>query len=225
MDHQTHIILVDPHPEGVGRTDDPDLAIDKLFESRFFLCTVHSGVKARDREGLLLTEEIGQLVHAALRCAVDNAGAGLFLTKELLEQVKDMALFIETGTLNDGIFEVGTFNPAFQSEKRSGLFIEKLGANILNHIRFGGRGIAEDRRHGNLLFLGNCGDGLGAVEIVRAKIMSPFRQAVRFVKYPATDLTLSYCLFDCAVAQLLGGDIEQGDIPHADLFKNRASLW
>lgn len=55
--------------------------------------------------------------------------------------------------------------------------------------------------------------------------MAPFRQAVCFVKDPATDLTLPYCLFDSAVAQLFGGDIEQGDIPHADLFKNCASLW
>lgn len=46
MDHQTHIILVDPHPEGIGRADDPDLAIDKLFEGGFLLGTVHAGVKA-----------------------------------------------------------------------------------------------------------------------------------------------------------------------------------
>ena len=44
------------------------------------------------------------------------------------------------------------------------------------------------------------------------------------VKYPATDLTLSYGSLDGAIAKLLGGDIEQGDIPHADLFENRTTF-
>ena len=83
-------------------------------------------------------------------------------------------MFIETGAFDDCVLEVCSLNPPFQSAQWLGQLVEKLVADVCNHIRLGRCCVAKDWWNGDLLLAGNGSDGLGAVEIIWAKIMAPF---------------------------------------------------
>ena len=59
------------------------------------------------------------------------------------------------------------------------------------------------------------GDEAGDVAVIRPEILAPFRQAVRLVENPGADFPLRQHLAHAAIAQLLGGDEQDADIPQA----------
>ena len=90
-------------------------------------------------------------------------------------------------------------------------------ADIRDDIRLGRCGEAEDRRRPVLL----AGlDESGDVEVVRAEVMPPLGQAMRFIEYPGADLPVHQGIGERDAAELLGCDEDQSEITQAKLVQH-----
>ena len=111
-------------------------------------------------------------------------------------------------------------HPGFEELEFLAQFPLEMIEDFAFDIDFGGRGKA-----------GHCGEGLMPVsrkfpneachvEIVGSKIVPPFGKAVGLVDHPRTDLAKADDFPKGAVAELLGGHVEDGHIAQADAFEH-----
>ena len=92
--------------------------------------------------------------------------------------------------------------------------------DLLDDITFGGCREAGDGRRRNSLLRRHFTDKARNIQIVRPERVSPAGETVRFVEYPAADLTLPDHLPERDIAQLLRGDIQDGDITKTNPLKH-----
>jgi len=84
--------------------------------------------------------------------------------------------------------QVGAFGAAVEDLQLDAEPVAEMPDDVLGHVRFGGRGQAQHRRHrSGARFLT---DEAPQIAVIGAEIVPPSRQAVRFVHDPAADLAL-----------------------------------
>lgn len=92
-------------------------------------------------------------------------------------------------------------------------FILEMLFDIFDYIGLGGCSQTHYRR--NRRFTCSFSDKTTNVAVIRTKIMTPFRKAVRFIQYPSADFTLIYHPANSGAAQLLWRNKKNAGIAEA----------
>lgn len=97
-----------------------------------------------------------------------------------------------------------------------------MALDICEHIRLGRRGKTTNLRQ--RLITGVHPDEAGDIQVVWPKVATPFRQAMRLIENPGTDLTLADRSPESLVAELLGRYQQNADIAHLDFLQYLGAL-
>ena len=212
MDHQAHILLVDPQAEGIGGADDPRGTGDELLLHLPLLAHIETCVKrfGCPRHPL---QVFRSLFSVCPRRGVHDSRT--FFRQTLFQDIVDLGELL--GRIHQLDFEAQVFPLHGAFEKGQGLpqFPVEMLQDLLLDIRFGRRGETGDRRNRHSLLLGKLADEARDVQIIGSEVVSPLGQTVRFVEHPAADFALFDHLAEGAVAQLFGRYVEQSDIAQA----------
>ena len=221
MHHQAHVVLVDPHTEGIGGADHLQLASDEGVLDAAFLGHLEPGMETLGAPALGL-EMAGQFLHPAPTRGIDHGRA--LLAQMFLEQgVEPRELLLATGE-QDVELQVRALLPTLEQTQRDPEFLLEVLADLLDHLGLGGRREAGDRRHRHALALGQLADEARGVEIVGPEVMTPLGEAVRLVEHPGADLAALEHLAEGCVAQLFGRDVEDGDVTQTHPLQHVAAL-
>src|SRR3989344_530707 len=107
------------------------------------------------------------------------------------------------------------------SEGDAQTFLEML-LDILKHVGLSGR--RETPYRGQLALAGELLNEARNIEVVRSKIRAPFRQAVRFVEDPGTNLTLGNGAPKRLIAKLLRRHQQNAHITELDHLQHLGTL-
>ena len=215
MDHQSHVGLVDTHAEGVGGGDDAQFAGDEGFLRVLLGFRRQAGVIGRGRQAFL-PEKLRQLFGLLARGAVGDGTAG-FLCRQLVgDQAADQIVFFARRSRDDVETQVVAPGAAVEHAHGDTQLVAEVPDDVGDDFRLGGGRQALDQRQ-RLVRRGVAafGDEAGDVAVIRPEILAPFRQAMRLVENPGADFPLRQHLAHAAIAQLLGGDEQDADIPQA----------
>ena len=215
MDHQSHVGLVDTHAEGVGGGDDAQFAGDEGFLRVLLGFRRQAGVIGRGRQALF-PEKLRQLFGLLARGAVGDGATGFFRRQLVGDQAADQVVFFARRGRDDVEAQVVAPGAAVEHAHGDTQLVAEVPDDVGDDFRLGGGRQALDQRQ-RLVRRGVAafGDEAGDVAVIRPEILPPFRQAVRLVENPGADFPLRQHLSHAAIAQLLGGDEQDADIPQA----------
>ncbi len=227
MDDEAHIGLVHAHAEGVGGDDHPQFAgdertLDLLFQTRFEPGVIMGAGPAH------VLEKAGYFLGAGalagknngttdLRCAAGEA--------ELhLQKAVDQRIFLRRADGNDFVVQVFPLVAAIEDAQAHAQRFLEVGTDVFDDLLLGGCGKATHWRH----FFGRLGvafaDEARHIEIIGAKVVAPFGQAVRLVEHPGADPAHADGFDEGAVAELLGRNQQNAGIAEAYLVQHVAPL-
>lgn len=195
MVDRANVGFVDAHPEGDGGANHGDRAghegvLD--FRARF---GAKSGVVGSG-EDVVFFEEGSERFRAVLEGGVDDGG----LSGRCLKFFEEVGSAFVVGERGDGEIEVGAIEGELVVV--GGLDV-KITADIAGDLRGGGGGEAENA--GDLEFGGEAGE----LEVVGAKVVAPFGNAVGFVDGEEGELGLGEAGAEFLVGEAFGGDVEE----------------
>ena len=216
MHHQPDVRLVDAHAEGVGRRDHPQIADAEAFLDRLLLVRGQTGMKAFRCQPLLL-QKLRHLLGRTTGRAIDDRARCTFLGQALFDDVEDVAKLGAAPRGADLEAEVGTGRPAVQQQQLGPQPVLEMVADILDHLRLGRGGQADDRRgvHVTRRLLDEARD----VAVIWAEVVAPFRDAMRLVQHPEADLALFQHVAHADAAQLFGRDEQHRRLAQPNLFQ------
>jgi len=118
--------------------------------------------------------------------------------------------------------QIGSLVPSGEHLEFNAQAFPEVALNIREHIGLGRRGKTADLRQ--RLVTGVLPDEAGHIKVVWPKVAAPFRQAVRLIENPGTNLTLTDRSPESLVAELLGRHKQNADIAHLDLLQYLGAL-
>ena len=215
VDDEADVVLVDAHAERVGGADDLHAAGDEVVLDALLLGRGETGVEvfAGPTVG---PEEFGRELGVLAPRAEDDGTAAATGREVFREEFADLPEFSVLARLLDGELEVRPFDAPFEGAELAAGLLEEVREDLVLHLLLGGGGEAGDRGNGRAHGGGEFADESGGVEVIRAEVVSPFREAMGFIEDPAADLAGGDGGAEGAVAELLGRDVEDGDVAHLD---------
>ncbi len=214
VDHQPDVRLVDPHAEGVGRGDDPEPAVAETLLHLLFPLRLEAGVEMV-RVHSARHEELRDLLGSAARGAVDDGARRSPGDRPSLEERQDVGVLAVLSGLDHLEGEVVAERPAVDQLQLDPEARPEMVEDVAQHARLGRRGQADHRRRRSVA--AELPDEAADVAVVRPEIVAPFREAMRLVDDPVSDLALSEDRPDRGVPGLLGRDQQHRRVaePHA----------
>ena len=110
--------------------------------------------------------------------------------------------------------QVGTFGAAVEDLQPDAELVLEVAYDVPGHVRLGGRGQAQHRRHRP--GTGLLPDEAAHVTVIGPEVVPPARQAVRLVQHPAADLALVEHPAQGTGAKLLRRDDQNARISQPD---------
>ena len=224
VDDEPHILLVDPHAEGVGRADDRGGAGDETVLDTFLQRRLQTGVEGFCRVAMCL-EQFGQPFGVLSPGTIDDYAALAIVAAA--KQVENRLVLLVTGDLLDLVVQIDALVPSGELPHLQTQFAQDDIDDLRFDIFFRRGSEALDRRDADVFPFGEFADEADRIEIVGAEVVAPFRQAVRLVKDPGADLPLADGGAEGRIAQLLRRNQQDADIAEADAFQipPRAPAW
>ena len=143
MDDQAHVRLVHAHAEGVGRGDHPHAAGEEGLLHRALVRWQHATVEIAAGQ-IGIGEETRDFFHRLLACA-ENDCAALF-TQCVLQQAQHLRVLGCRWRRAHFIVKILTAYAALESVEHNAQALLEVLADVVHHIRLGGRREAEHRR-------------------------------------------------------------------------------
>ena len=224
VDDQPHVGLVDAHAEGVGRGDDAQRAGNEgllgfLLGLRWQLGVVRRGGQP------LVAEKARELFGLLARGAVGDGAAADLRRQVLLDQAGHLLELFRHGGLDDVELEVLALRAAVQRAHLDAQLLAEMADDVGDDFRLGGcRQTLDQGQVTARCILRRLADEAGDVAVVRAKVLPPLRQAVRFVENPGADFALRQHLAHAAIAQLFRGDEQDADVAQPHAFEHVGTL-
>ena len=213
VDNQPHVRLVDPHAEGVGGRDDPQLALDEALLHALLDLGRQLGMEVIRRDVLLL-EEFRHLLGLPARRAVDDGATGHVRRKIRHQYLVKVSELLAAGGRYHREFQVLALSAAVEDRQLDAELVAEMGRNVLHHFRLRGCGEAEHRRNRTLSRL--LADEAPHVAVVGPEVVPPLRQAVGFVQHPGGDLALLERPAQARIAELLRRDDKYARVSESD---------
>ena len=181
--HEANIGLVDTHPEGVGRHDDAQRARDEVLLDLALGARLQAGVEMGAGPAAR-GDQLGQGLGVLSGRGEDDGAAGVF-RQGFAQQFDHAAGLLRARDGYHLVVEIGPRMAAgIQSEVDAELGFEVL-LQIRDHVQLGRGGEAGNRRQPIAVAFA---DERRDVQIIRAEIVPPPRQAMRLVEDPGSDL-------------------------------------
>ena len=213
MDHQPDIRLVDAHAEGIGRRDRAQVAADETPLHVLLGLRRQAGVKMFGLDVLQL-QIFGNLLASPPRRAIDDGAPGRVRRQVRRQYLMDMCKLLAAGSRDHLEAEVRPFGAAVEDRQLDAELVPEMPRNVLDHVGLGGRGQAQHRRRETVARL--LADKPADIEIVGPEVVTPARQAMRFVQHPGADFALIERAPQGAGAKLLRRDDEDASIAEPD---------
>ena len=224
MHDKPHVFLIDAHAEGVGRGDDGHLAGNERILDPLLIGRIETGmevlrVPSPRLQGL--RQLLGPFAPARVYDCRPARHCGGRFPDVLCKQLKDTSAFLRSRHLLDRVAQVLPVNPV--GRKHLHLLAERfteMGDNFLAYVELRGSGEARHRRGIDPFPRRELSDEAGRVQVVRAEVVPPFRDAVGLVEHPGGDLTLAYGCCEGTGSQLFGRDIKKREAPEPYSFEH-----
>ena len=215
VNHCAHVRFVDSHAEGVGGDHDVDVAVVEAALDLALSLRRETGVKMLGDQSSI-GERLRGLLGAPLGRAVDDGASRAISLKCVFECPMDVLDALRSRSRHHHEFQIGAFRSTVDDfESRLQRPFEML-PDIVDDIVLGGGGQAEDGRGIVSVVLR---DVARDVAIVRAEIVSPFREAVRLVHDPRADAAPRDRLPERTIAKLFGSDQNDTGVAETDVGK------
>ena len=226
VDHEAHVGLVDAHAEGIGGDDHLERAVEEGLLAILLEIGRHAAVKRRGRPAHRLRQEFRQNLGVPLRGAVDDGAAGgRFLRARLAEVIdqhlvhlRELGFFARRHDREVQVLPFGSAEMAFELDAEP---LPEMHADVLDHVLLGGGREAGHRRQVGAVPLANKARD---VQVIGAEVVAPFRQAVRLVEHPRSNLPMRDRLAEAAVTHLLRRHQQDADIAEPDAVENLFAL-
>ena len=213
MDHQPDVRLVDPHAEGVGRGDDPEPAVAETLLHLLLPLRLEAGVEMV-RVHSARGEELRHLLGSAARRAVDDRARNVARRQALFQQRQDVGVLAVLSGLDHLEGEVVAERPAVDQLQLDPEARPEMVEDVAQHARLGRRGQADHGRRRSVA--AELPDEAADVAVVGPEILAPFREAMRLVDDPVSDLALPEDRADGGVPELLGRDQQDRRVAEPD---------
>lgn len=151
----------------------------------------------------------------------EDDGTPAVAGERLAHEIDDLGGLLRLGHLDDLVLQIGALVTAgVTGEADPELHLEVL-REIGDDLRLGGRREAGD---GGGRATEALADEARDIEVVGAKIVAPFRQAMCFVEYPGRDLATAEGVRESLVAELLGRDQDDARVTERDPVEDLAAF-
>ena len=187
VDHQTNIGFVDAHAEGIGRRDRAKLAADEAPLDVLLGLRRQARVIVLGRHALQL-KELRHLLALPTRRTVDDGAAGSVRRQIRLENLVDVTELLPARGRDHLEGQIAALRAAVEDRELDTELVPEMPRNVPGHVRLGGRGQAQHRRH--RLIAGLLPDEAADIAVVGPEVVAPAGQAVGLVEHPAADLAL-----------------------------------
>ena len=174
--HETDVRSIDPHAECIGRDDDVAPGLHELVLRLFALRVIHPAM-VKNARNLRRLERFGDGFHSLSRRTINDAG--LVLADQ---RVQALVLLRFASDVRDEQLQIRARE---SGDEFARLAQSKMSENIAPDFRRG------RRREGRDLWAAQCFQHLIEPEIIRAKIMAPHREAMRFIDREKRDRALA----------------------------------
>ena len=221
VDHQPHVRLVDPHPEGIGGHDRTQLAGDEAPLHLLLRLRRQARVEVV-RGDLFHLKVVRDILALPPRRAVDDRAARRVWRQMGRQNLQDVRELLSSRGRDHLEGEIGAFRAAVEHGQLDVEFVPKVPGDVPDDIGFGGRGQAHDRRYRSVTCL--LADETSHIAVVGTEVVAPTRQAVRLVQHPGADLTLVQHPPQGARAQLLRRDQQDAGVSQPDPLQGVAPL-
>ena len=223
MNHHAHVRFVDAHAEGVGRDDHPQCAVDETLLDGLLRFRQEPGVEIV-RGDVLGAEKFRHLPGRSARGAIDDRSAGRLRRQVGRQNLMNMGELFPARRRHDNEIEIGPSGAAVEDSEGDTQIVPKIGNDLLLHVGFGRGCEAQHRRIHGVFAHGVFANETGHVAVVGPEIVSPLREAMRFVEHPRADLALLECPAHGSAAELLRRDDEDARVPEAHPVERRGPL-